>query len=107
MAEKEKITLTREEFKQKMKSVANTWAKESLGKNPLFCDAMAKIHADMLCRIEEELLGEMEGLTDDKEEAKVRGLDITASDIEAANELVKALTKLAAGKKTDVKIIKI
>ena len=105
MAEKE-ITLTREEFKQKMKSVANTWAKESLGKNPLFCDAMAKIHADMLCRIEEELFGEMEGLTDDKED-KVHGLDLDVSDIEAANELVKALTKLAAGKKTDIKVIKI
>lgn len=106
MAEKE-ITLTREEFKQKMKSVANTWAKESLGKNPLFCDAMAKIHADMLCRIEEEFFGDMEGLTDDKEEVKVRGLDLDVSDIEAANELVKALTKLAAGKKTDIKVIKI
>ena len=106
MAEKE-ITLTREQFKQKMKSVANTWAKESLGKNPLFCDAMAKIHADMLCRIEEELFGSMEGLTDDKEEAKARGLDIDVSDIEAANELVKALAKLAADKKTDIKVIKI
>ena len=106
MKKKDEITITRKDFKERMKNVAKAWAKESMGKNPLFCDAMATIHADMFCRIEEEFFGDMEGLTDDKED-KVRGLDLDVSDIEAANELVKALTKLAAGKKTDIKVIKI
>ena len=52
MAEKEKITLTRKEFKAKMRTVLNGWAQESLGDNIALETAMAHIHADIYERIE-------------------------------------------------------
>lgn len=68
MKEKEKITLTRKEFKAKMRTVLNGWAEESLGDNIALETAMAHIHADIYERIEKELFGDTEA-KDTKETA--------------------------------------
>ena len=56
----EKITLTRKEFKAKMRTVLNKWAEESLGDNIALETAIAHIHADIYERIEKELFGDTE-----------------------------------------------
>ena len=60
MKKKDEITLTRKEFKAKMRTVLNGWAEESLGDNIALETAMAHIHADLFNRIEEELFGKAE-----------------------------------------------
>lgn len=68
MKKKDEITLTRKEFKAKMRTVLNAWAQESLGDNIALETAMAHIHADLFDRIEKELFGKADAAMEEKEE---------------------------------------
>ena len=106
MATKEKITLTRKEFKAKMRTVLNAWAQESLGDNIALETAMAHIHADIYNRIEKELFGAAEA--EDTKEAEGENTERDALDeLEEIGFLPKGMIdaiKKARGKGANIHV---
>ena len=107
---KKQITITPDEFNAAVCKCALKWKQENLKESSVIAKLVAKIQGQLLNLVFAELFEEAE---DAQEEAVkkegVRGLDVDVEvgDAEMAKELVKALTKLAAGKKAEIKIIKL